>query len=89
MKGRDPKVYWDSSDRGEDWRDIVAALLMITKEPKFQNSTRPRVLMAIAIGRLFNHIADPDYLNLEVCELGQWLLASLSRSLRELKVAAA
>lgn len=44
--------------------------------------------MAAAIGRLFDHISDADYLNLDVCELGQWLLASLSRSLRELKIAA-
>ena len=82
------RVYWDRSDRGEDWKEVIAALLTITKEPKFQNSAKPRVLMAIAIGRLFDHISDPDYLNLEVCELGQWLLALLSRSLRELKIAA-
>ena len=86
---RSQEVYWDKGDRGDDWKEAVAALLAITKEAKFQNSTRPRVLMAVAIGRLFNHISDPDYLNLEVCELGQWLLASLSRSLRELKIAAA
>lgn len=86
---RSQEVYWDKGDRGDDWKEAVATLLAITKEAKFQNSTRPRVLMAVAIGRLFNHISDPDYLNLEVCELGQWLLASLSRSLRELKIAAA
>lgn len=83
------RVYWDRSDRGEDWKEVITALLAITKEPKFQNSAKPRVLMAVAIGRLFDHISDPDYLNLETCELGQWLLASLSRSLRELKIAAA
>lgn len=85
---RIPEVYWNTNDSGEDWKEVVVALLAITKEPKFQNSTKPRVLMAVAIGRLFNHISDPDYLDLDVCELGQWLLASLSRSLRELKVAA-
>lgn len=87
-KVRPPEVYWDKGDRGEDWKEVIAALLAITKEPKFQNSTRPRVLMAVAIGRLFNHISDADYLNLEMCELGQWLLACMSRSLRELKIAA-
>lgn len=87
-RDRGQEVYWDGSDRGDDWKEVIAALLAITKEPKFQNSTRPRVLMAITIGRLFNHISDPDYLNLEVCELGQWLLACMSRSLRELKIAA-
>lgn len=85
---RDPDVYWDRCDRGEDWKEAIAALLSITKEPKFHNSTRARVLMAVAIGRVFNHISDPDYLNLESCELGQWLLGCMSRSLRELKIAA-
>ena len=88
-KDRDQKIYWDRSDRGEDWKEVITGLLTITKEPKFQSSAKPRVLMAVAIGRLFGHISEPDHLNLEVCELGQWLLASLSRSLRELKIAAA
>lgn len=88
-KGRTPYVYWNTVDGAEDWKEVVAALLAITKEPKFQTSSRPRVLMAIAIGRLFNHISDADYLNLEVCQLGQWLLGCMSRSLRELKIAAA
>lgn len=85
---RDPAVYWDSHDGSEDWKDVIAAMLAISKETKFQMSTKSRVLMAVAIGRVYNHISDPEYLNLEMCELGQWLLASMSRSLRELKLAA-
>jgi serine/threonine-protein kinase ATR len=73
---------------GEDWKDAIAGMLTIIKEPKFQSSPKARVLMAVAIGRMFNHISDVDYLNLESCELGQWLLGSMSRSLRELKLAA-
>lgn len=87
-KEKSSDKYWDQNDRGDDWKEAVATLLSITKETKFQNSTKPRVLMAVTIGRLFNHISDTDYLNLEVCELGQWLLACMSRSLRELKIAA-
>lgn len=87
-KNRSPDIYWDSHEYGEDWKEVIAALLAVTKQPKFQNSSRPRVLMAVAIGRLFNHVSDVDYLNLETCELGQWLLACMSRSLRELKIAA-
>jgi serine/threonine-protein kinase ATR len=82
------KPYWDDEDVGEDWKDAIAAMLAITKEQKFQNSLKARVLMAVAIGRVFNHISDVEYLNLETCELGQWLLGSMSRSLRELKLAA-
>ncbi|CAO2647756.1 Nn.00g086780.m01.CDS01 [Neocucurbitaria sp. VM-36] len=85
---RTAMVYWNNNDGAEEWKDVIAAMLAITKEVKFQNSSKARVLMAVAIGRLFNHISDPDYLNLEVCELGQWLLGSMSRSLRELKLAA-
>jgi serine/threonine-protein kinase ATR len=72
----------------EDWKNCMAAMLAITREPKFQASPKARVLMAVAIGRVFNHISDKDYLKLETCELGQWLLGSMSRSLRELKLAA-
>lgn len=66
----------------------MAAMLVIIKESKFQASPKARVNMAVAIGRVYNHISDVDYLNLEVCDLGQWLLGSMSRSLRELKLAA-
>lgn len=88
VSNRDDEVYWNNRSHGEDWRDAVAAIIAITREHKFQHSSRSRVLMAIAIGRIFNHISDPDYLSLEMCESGQWLLGSLSRSLRELKIAA-
>jgi len=84
---REANVYWNGKDDSEDWKDVLAAMLMITKEPKFQASAKARVHMAVAIGRVFNHISDVDYLNLEICELGQWLLGSMSRSLRELKIA--
>ena len=82
------KAYWNEKHNGEDWKDVVAAMLTITKEAKFQESSKARVHMAVVIGRVFSHISDADYLNLEICELGQWLLGSMSRSLRELKLAA-
>jgi serine/threonine-protein kinase ATR len=85
---RGTAVYWNDQDDSENWKDAIAALLMITKEERFQASTQARIHMAVAIGRVFNHISDPEYLALEMCELGQWLLASMSRSLRELKLAA-
>ncbi|KAF1947946.1 hypothetical protein EJ02DRAFT_429695 [Clathrospora elynae] len=84
---RSATIYWNNQDDSESWKDAIAAMLAITKEAKFEASTKSRVLMAVAIGRVFNHISDPDYLNLEICELGQWLLNSMSRSLRELKLA--
>ena len=86
---RDEKSYWNKRDHGEDWKDAIAAMLTITEMDNFQDASKPRILMALAIRRLFNHISDADYLNLEISSLGQWLLKSLSRSLRELRIAAA
>lgn len=81
-------MYWNNNDSVEDWKEVVAAILAITKEALFQKSSKARIIMAVAIGRVFNHVSDTDYLNLEICESGQWLLGSMSRSLRELKLAA-
>ncbi|KAF2019578.1 hypothetical protein BU24DRAFT_419179 [Aaosphaeria arxii CBS 175.79] len=87
---RDRSIYWnEADDQSSDWKDIVAALLAVTEIPEFRDSSKPRVVMAFTIGRVFNHISDSEYLNLEFCSLGQWLLGSMNRSLRELRVAAA
>lgn len=83
---RSAESYWNIVHSSEDWKDVIAAMLAMTKEAAFQTSNKSRVLMAVAIGRVYNHISDPAYLNLEICELGQWLLSSMSRSLRELKL---
>jgi serine/threonine-protein kinase ATR len=87
-RDRGTAIYWNNQDDSETWKDVIAAMLEITKEETFQASSQARVLMAVAIGRVYNHISDAEYLALETCELGQWLLASMSRSLRELKLAA-
>jgi serine/threonine-protein kinase ATR len=81
-------TYWNNHDDSENWKDVIAAMLEITKEAAFQASSKARILMAVAIGRVYSHVSDAEYLALEMCELGQWLLASMSRSLRELKLAA-
>jgi serine/threonine-protein kinase ATR len=86
---RDETVYWNIQDGAENWKDVIAAMLAIIREAKFQASSQSRILMAVAIGRVYNHISDAEYLALENCELGQWLLACMTRSLRELKLAAA
>lgn len=86
---RSENSYWDLVDRSENWKDVIAAMLAIAREEKFQASPRSKILMAVAIGRVYNHISDAEYLALEDCGLGQWLLACMSRSLRELKIAAA
>jgi serine/threonine-protein kinase ATR len=84
----DSELYWNNSSYGDDWKHAVAGIVAIIRQQKFQHSSKSRVLMATTIGRVYNHISDTDYLSLENCEAGQWLLGSLSRSLRELKIAA-
>jgi serine/threonine-protein kinase ATR len=85
---REEKTYWNNSDSGEDWKDAIAAMLIITENSWFRDGSYCRIQMALAIRRVFNHISDPDYLNLDHCALGQWLLKSLNRSMRELRIAA-
>jgi serine/threonine-protein kinase ATR len=85
---RKSAMYWNNRNYGDDWKNAVAGIVAIIREHKFQHSSKSRVLMATAIGRVYNHISETDYLSLENCEAGQWLLGSLSRSLRELKIAA-
>lgn len=85
---REESVYWDRDSHEEPWKEVIAAMITITQEEQLQKASKPRVLLAVAIGRLFNHISDSDYLNLEISSLGEWLLKSMTRSLRELRIAA-
>lgn len=85
---REAETAWNQQALGEMWKDVIAGLIAITQEEKFQQSSRPRVLMAVAIGRIFNHISDSEYLSLGVSPIGEWLLVSMQRSLRELRIAA-
>lgn len=84
----DVPFHWDTDISNETWKDVIAALIAITKEESFDKSSKPRVLMAVAIRRVFTHISNPDYLNLEVSPLGKWLINAMTRSLRELRIAA-
>ncbi|KAF2733102.1 hypothetical protein EJ04DRAFT_295336 [Polyplosphaeria fusca] len=89
MAPRHPETYWNNHrDRGDDWKDVIAGLLSITESQDLRDSSKPRVFLALAIRRVFNHISAADYLSLETCALGQWLLGSMNRSLRELRIAA-
>lgn len=82
-------MCWDyQPGTTEEWKEVIAAMTVIIQEEKFLNSSKPRILMAVSIGRVYNHISDADYLNLEICSLGEWLLKSMTRSLRELRIAA-
>lgn len=81
-------AYWDRNISDESWKDAIAALANITREERFNKSSKPRVLMAVAVQRIFSHISDADYLGLETSPLGKWLVNAMTRSLRELRIAA-
>ncbi|KAF2678362.1 hypothetical protein K458DRAFT_348412 [Lentithecium fluviatile CBS 122367] len=81
-------IHWDKDTSDEMWKDAVAALITITQQERFDKSSRPRVLMAVAIRRVFTHLSEPDYFDLEISPLGRWLINAMTRSLRELRIAA-
>ncbi|KAF2280300.1 protein kinase rad3 [Westerdykella ornata] len=85
---RTEQVFWDKTTSGDDWKDAIAAMLTIIGLQEFRESAKPRIHMALAIRRVFNHISNAEYLNLEDSALGEWLLSSMSSSLRELRIAA-
>ena len=80
--------YWNVNHHGEDWKEIIASLAALIETLEFQKSEKPRILITLAIRRIFNHISDAEYLDLAKSSLGQWCLRSLSSSLRELRIAA-
>ena len=80
--------YWNINRHGEDWKEIIASLAAIIETSEVQQSTKPQILITLAIRRIFNHISVAEYLDLANSSLGQWCLRSLSSSLRELRIAA-
>lgn len=81
-------AYWNVNHHGEDWKEIIASLAALIETSEVLKSTKPRILITLAIRRIFNHISDAEYLDLANSSLGQWCLRSLSSSLRELRIAA-
>ena len=83
----DKPKYWDADPGNKTWKDVMAGMLAIIEQERFEKSAKSRVLMAVAIGRVFNHLSSADYLSLS-SSLGEWLLKTLTRSLREARIAA-
>jgi serine/threonine-protein kinase ATR len=87
-RDHDAPTHWNNDTSNEVWKDAIGAMIAITNEERFDKSSKPRVLMAVAIQRVFTHISDPDYLNLEISPLGKWLINAMTRSMRELRITA-
>ena len=80
--------YWNVNNHGEDWKEIIASLAALIETPVVTESAKPRILIALAIRRIFSHISDAEYLDLANSSLGKWCLQSLCSPLRELRIAA-
>ncbi|KAF2644722.1 hypothetical protein P280DRAFT_390394 [Massarina eburnea CBS 473.64] len=80
--------YWDTDDSNEAWQDVIAALIAIIDQQHFKQSVRSRIRMAMAIGRVFNHISTGGYLDVQQSLLGKFLLESMNKSIREMRIAA-
>ncbi|KAF2813925.1 protein kinase rad3 [Mytilinidion resinicola] len=83
-----PRPYWNGGNHGDDWKEVISTLAALIETPEFLRSTKPRILMALTIRRVFNHISDGEYLDLDLSSLGQWCLRSLRSTLRELRIVA-
>ncbi|KAH7316595.1 hypothetical protein B0I35DRAFT_354216 [Stachybotrys elegans] len=68
--------------------DISSIFAKIIRLPSFIEARRSRVAAMIALRRIALHSDDPEFLDLETSEPGQWCLQSLNSSVRELRIAA-
>jgi serine/threonine-protein kinase ATR len=66
--------------------DALATFIKVIKSPAFAG--RPRVLAMLALKRFTTHFQTPDFMDLMSSPLGQWCVASLNSSARELRIAA-
>ena len=66
--------------------DSVATFIKVIKSPAFAG--RPRVLAMVALKRFTVHYQSPDFIDLINSPSGQWCVASLNSSARELRIAA-
>ena len=70
-------------------RELCSTLISLVKLGEYFRATpQTRIWGMMSLRRLINHTNDPDYLDAEANELGQWCIGSLDTSIRELRLAA-
>lgn len=67
-------------------QDAILILTKLVNSKVFQASRKPRVLGMVSVKRFSVHFNDHEFVDLGVSPLGQWCLASLHSSTRELRV---
>ena len=68
--------------------DAVKTFIKVIKSSTFAEARRPRVLAMIALKRYTMHFNNAEFMDLSSSPLGQWCVASLKSSSRELRIAA-
>ena len=68
--------------------DVVVTFTKLIKSPAFAEARQPRVLAMVALKRFTTHFNSSDFKDLSRSPLGQWCVASLTSSARELRIAA-
>ena len=67
--------------------ELFTTLENLIKLDEYRASPQARIWGVMALRRLLNHTEEPCYLNVEASILGQWCLATLNTSIRELRIA--
>lgn len=68
--------------------ELFTTLENLIKLDEYRASPQARIWGVMTLRRLLNHTEEPSYLNVEASILGQWCLATLNTSIRELRIAA-
>jgi serine/threonine-protein kinase ATR len=81
-------VFFDKGEHDSFCKELILVVNELIKHPDMNHSARPRILLTIAIRRLYNHISDSQMLDLFTSPTGQWCLKALTSSVRELRLIA-
>ena len=68
--------------------ELFTTLENLIKLDEYRALPQVRIWGVMTLRRLLNHTEEPNYLNVEASILGQWCLATLNTSIRELRIAA-
>lgn len=69
-------------------QEIFCTLDSLVKLSEYRATPQTRIWGMMSLRRILNHTENSSYLNAQTTELGQWCLATLATSIRELRIAA-
>ncbi|KAF8859864.1 protein kinase-like protein rad3 [Acephala macrosclerotiorum] len=72
----------------EIMKEAILTFSSLLESAAFHEGRKVRLLAMFALRRFAAHYDNPEFLNLEQSQLGQWCISSLKSSMRELRIAA-